>query len=377
VKGAVWAIWTDTWRQSRHQKVYILLVCVLLVVALGAVFLVKVRPSQTGEAVLTMRWEDRPTGGLETAWNKQYRQAVMGGGDEAELQRARANASQARIEQKRLQLEVGGRISQAMPAAERTALSQRLEQARVRADEAGAELARIERRLSTEAQRSADERSVGLSPLEKGVEVWCSRVTLVLLWVVMVGFISTAAGYFPGLMMAGAVDLVLAKPIHRSQLFIGKFLGGLGLSAAALLACDLVLVAGLGLSTGVWHWSVLASLPLTLFSLGLLFALITLLGIVTRSATIALLGGYAYYLIVDTALLGVQAAQSAGLKTRWLDTVAWISRYALPGFSGLRNAAAAAVMHIPSFEWQPVLVATLWLLALLSAGYGLFRRLDF
>jgi ABC-type transport system involved in multi-copper enzyme maturation permease subunit len=377
VKGVVWAIWADTWRQSRHQRVYLLLVCVLLIAALGAVFLVKVRPSQTGDAVLTFRWADRPTAGLETTWDRQYRQAVMGGGSDAELQQARAKASQARVDLKRIQGEVTSSRRQATSAEQERALDERLGQARGRAEEASAELARIERRLGAEAQKLASERATGLSPLEKGVEAWCSRVTVVLLWIVMIGFVSTAAGYFPGLMMAGAIDLVLAKPVHRAQVFIGKYLGGLGLSAAALLTCDLVLIVGLGLSTGVWNWNVLASLPLTVFSLGLLFALIILLGVVTRSATISLLGGYAYYLIVDTALLGVQAAEAAGMKTSWLESVAWISRYALPGFSGLRNAAGAAVMHIPSFEWRPVFVATLWLLALLSAGYGLFRRRDF
>lgn len=249
--------------------------------------------------------------------------------------------------------------------------------ARARAEEATAALERIQKRRSVEAEELMNERSIRLSPLERGVEVWCSKVTVVLLWIVVIGFIFTAAGYFPGLMKAGAIDLVIAKPIHRWQLFIGKYLGGLGLSAAALLASDLALVVGLGLSTGVWNWSVLASLPLTLFSLGLLFALILLIGIATRSATLSLLGGYAYYLVVDSVLLGIQAAQSAGIKARSLESAAWISRYALPGFSGLRNAAAAAVMHIPSFEWRPVVIATLWLLALLSAAYALFRRLDF
>jgi ABC-type transport system involved in multi-copper enzyme maturation permease subunit len=35
------------------------------------------------------------------------------------------------------------------------------------------------------------------------------------------------------------------------------------------------------------------------------------------------------------------------------------------------------VLHIPIFDWQPVLVALVWLLALLAAAYALFRRIDF
>ena len=377
MKGVVWAIWVDTWRQSRHQIVYVLLACTLLAVALGSVFFVTVRSSPEGQPVLTLRWNERPTVGFEALWDKQYRHALAGERIEEQLKQPREDVGRTRMELRQAQREMTRARAQALPNEQQRRLDQRFDEVRMRAQAAAAEFDRIEKRVTSEAQTLVKERSVGLSTLAKGVEVWSSKVTVILLWIVMFGFISTAAEYFPRMMKAGAIDLVVAKPIHRFQVFIGKYLGGLGLCSAALLTSELVLVVGLGISTGVWHWSVLAAFPLTLFSLGLLFALVILIGITTRSTSLSMLGGYAYYVVVDTLLLGIQALNAAGVKSQWLESFAWVSRYAFPGFSGLRNAASAAVVRIPIFEWQPVLVALVWLLVLLAADYALFRRIDF
>jgi ABC-type transport system involved in multi-copper enzyme maturation permease subunit len=378
VKSVVWAIWVDTWRQSRHQVVYVLLACALLAVALGSVFLVKVQPNLEGQPVLTLRWTERPSAGLETRWDRQCRQALAGDRIEAQLRQPSENVSRTRAALGEAQRAMTRARTQTMSVEQQMQVAQRFSEARTHAQEASAEFDRMEKRLSAEAQTLVNERAAGLSALAKGVEVWSSGVTVVLLWIVMFGFISTAAGYFPGMMKAGAIDLVVAKPIHRFQLFIGKYLGGLGLCSAALLTSELVLIVGLGVSTGIWHWSVLAAFPLTLFSLGLLFAVVILIGISTRSTTLSMLGGYAYYVVVDTLLLGIQTLDASGVKIHWLEPVARISRYAFPAFSGLRNAAAAAVVvHIPDFDWQPVLVASVWLIALLAAAYSLFRRIDF
>jgi len=377
MRSVIWAIWLDTWRQSRQQIVYLLLAFALLAVALGSVLLVNVRLNPQGQPMLTLRMQDRPTAGLETIWDQQYRHAVGGERIDAALRLPGEEMRRTHTELRQAQREMTRARSGIAPSAEQASIAQQFDDARERAQKAATDYSRIEKDLEAEVQVQVDSRASGVSALAKGVEVWTSKVTVLFFWIIMFGFISAAAGYFPGMMKAGAIELMVSKPLGRFQLFMGKYLGGLGLCMAALLGSELVLLVGLGISTGIWHWGVLSAFPVTLFSAALLFAVVTLIGIATRSTALSMLGGYAYYAVVDTAIWAIQSLDAAGLRFKWLEQIARVSRWAFPGFARLRTAASAAVLHIPIFDWQPVLVALVWLLALLAAAYALFRRIDF
>jgi hypothetical protein len=122
---------------------------------------------------------------------------------------------------------------------------------------------------------------------------------------------------------------------------------------------------------------VFGAAPVTLFSAALLYAVVAVIGVITRSTVLSLLGGYAYYLVVDTGIQLLQRLDRIGLKLGWLDQTARVSRWIFPAFGRLRDTASAAVLHIPIFEWQPILVGAGWLAGLLGLGYLMFRRIDF
>jgi ABC-type transport system involved in multi-copper enzyme maturation permease subunit/Skp family chaperone for outer membrane proteins len=373
----IWAIWKDTWRQSRQQIVYLLLAFVLLAISIGSVFLVTVRPNLQGQPMLTFRMAEQSVSGLEVIWNQQYRQAMAGERIEAALRAPDEELRRARSDLKNLQRELGRAQRAGNSATDRATIEQQWNQLQERVQKATAERSRIEKEVGAEAQKLVDVRAPAVSPLVKGVEVWTSKITSLLFWIIMFGFISAGAGYFPGMMKAGAIDLIVSKPIGRFQIFMGKYLGGLGLCSAALLGSEIILLVGLGISSGVWHWGLLAAFPLTLFSAALLFAVVMGIGVVTRSTALSMLGGYAYYLVVDTLLLAIQSIGALGLHIKWLEDIGVFVRWTFPIFSRLRNAAAASVLHIPIFEWHPVLIAGVWLLALLAISYTFFRRIDF
>lgn len=373
----IWAIWKDTWRQSRQQVVYLLLAFSLLAISLGSVFAVTVRSNLQGQQVLTFRKAEQSASGLETIWDRELRQAVAGDRIEASLRAPDQEIRRAKTDIKELQRELN-RVQKAGSATpDRTAIEQQWYRARERLQTATAERARIEKEVGAEAQKLVDARAPVVSPLVKGVEVWTSKATSLLFWIIMFGFISAGAGYFPGMMKAGTIDLVVSKPIGRFQIFLGKYLGGLGLCTAALFGSELVLLVGLGISSGVWHWGLLAAFPLTLLSAALLFAVVMGIGVATRSTALSMLGGYAYYLVVDTLILVLQSVGKAGLNIGWIEDIGQFVRWTFPAFSRLRMAASASIMHIPILDWYPVFIAGVWLLAILAGSYTLFRRIDF
>src|SRR5690606_35858166 len=147
-------------------------------------------------------------------------------------------------------------------------------------------LALAEREARTDAKR-------------RGVETLIWAVSFVIYMVSMVLFIAACAGYFPALLEAGAIDIVLAKPLERWKVFFGKYLGGMALFTAALFGAYTLLFVGLGVRTGVWHLAIFRVMPLQVLSAGTLFALIALIGMARGRTAIAMLVGYGYYLIVD------------------------------------------------------------------------------
>jgi ABC-type transport system involved in multi-copper enzyme maturation permease subunit len=123
-------------------------------------------------------------------------------------------------------------------------------------------------------------------------------------WVGIVIAVIITAGFVPGMMQKGTVDLLLVKPISRAMLLIYKYLGGL----CFVLLNAAVLVLGtwiaFGFSTGNWSPWYLASVPVLTFYFAILYAMSMLIGVLTRSPLAAVLitiGVWAFLGVVSYA----------------------------------------------------------------------------
>ena len=115
--------------------------------------------------------------------------------------------------------------------------------------------------------------------LVNGIGAWAT---------VLVGIVVTAF-FIPNMLRKGAVELLLAKPIHRTTLLIFKYLGGMSFmfvnSALVVLGIWLVL----GWRSGVWATGFLLSIFILTFFFAILYAVSALFGVWTRSAIVAIL----------------------------------------------------------------------------------------
>jgi ABC-type transport system involved in multi-copper enzyme maturation permease subunit len=214
--------------------------------------------------------------------------------------------------------------------------------------------------------------------LQKGVQIWLYNYATFLLILSMFGFIAASAGYFPDMVASGAVDILISKPVRRIDLFIGKYLGGMALYAAVAVICYTTVLVGIGIRTGVWHFSLFGALPITLFSVALLYAFVACVGVLTRSSLFALVLAYLFYLVVDTALSILQSTTwFLGSQYDILIQIEDWTGLLYPGFRRLMLASGYAVLDIPLFEVQPLVVGTVWLVALLGIAYAWFRTQDF
>lgn len=325
--GALRAIIADTWRQSRQQVVFLIMLVILALTALTTVGLAHTvqatdEAGASVERVALHGWSASDEL-LTEAWAGLYSRTIM-----AEY------------------MDEGETVD---PFSEE---GQELQQ-------------KLFDFAAVEAQTE---------PKRRGVETLIWGVSLAVYMTSMMLFIAACAGYFPALLETGAVDIVLAKPLERWQIFLGKYLGGMALFTAALLGTYALLFVGLGLRTGVWHPAIFMVMPLQVLSAGTLFALIALLGVIRGSTALAMIVGYGYYLIVDKIMQVLLFAKFG--SEEWQATQKLL-RAGIPNFVSVRDTALMSIINAPAIDWQPVLVMFTWMLLSLGIGYWVFHRRDF
>src|SRR4029453_16703729 len=158
----------------------------------------------------------------------------------------------------------------------------------------------------------------------------------------VLGFESTFSGvlYFVGLFLAlfatahlvprlqekGTIDLYLSRPVGRVPLLRSRYVGGLLLAGANVAymigAIWLIVVA----KTRVSHPRFLLSGAVILFTIAALMAFAFLIGVVTSSTAVSLMGTYAVFFLA--AILSVHdriaAAVSTEFAAKTVQTLYWI-----------------------------------------------------
>jgi ABC-type transport system involved in multi-copper enzyme maturation permease subunit len=104
----------------------------------------------------------------------------------------------------------------------------------------------------------------------------------------LLALISTA-GMVPEFITGGSIDLFLSKPIGRARLLLTKFAAGLLFAALQVGLFTAAAYFVIGLRTGAWDASIFIAVPLVTLVFSYLFAVCTLLGLLTRSTLAALL----------------------------------------------------------------------------------------
>jgi len=97
------------------------------------------------------------------------------------------------------------------------------------------------------------------------------------------------AFFIPNMLHKGTVDLLLARPIHRTTLLAYKFLGGL----TFMLVNTAIVLAGLwfvlGLQSGIWINGLWLCILIFTFQFAIFYAISTLMAVLTRSPIVAIL----------------------------------------------------------------------------------------
>ena len=111
---------------------------------------------------------------------------------------------------------------------------------------------------------------------------------LVLVW---------TAGFVPTFLEPSAASVLLAKPLARWQLLLGKYLGVLTFVAFQVVLFVVLTWLALGVRTRVWEATYLWSIPLLLLQFAIFYSFSVLLGVITRSTVACVFGSALFWLL--------------------------------------------------------------------------------
>lgn len=327
----------DTWQQSKQQGVFIFMLAMMVLLLAISVALPKTFHSASGEKQFGLVVIDRPINYFSQQWIDVYADSL--------------NLSDA---------------TESLDASDFTM-------------EEFIEKRREQRLLNRQKEQQAVDIASSLSSYQRAVEYYLYVVMGVMFTLTMFLFIAACSGYFPALLSSGAVDIVLSKPISRFKIYIAKYIGGVALYSSAILIFSALLFVGIGLRTGIWHGRIFYCAPLMIFTAMVLYGILSLIGTLTKSSTMAVLLGFIFYALIDSSIAILLSFQSvfAQFGWAWLNTLCSVLRTVLPNFDILKDQAVISVLNVPAFQVQPFVVSFLWLVGSVGLGYWVFARRDY
>ena len=105
------------------------------------------------------------------------------------------------------------------------------------------------------------------------------------------------AGFLPTFLEASAASVLLAKPVGRWQLLVGKYLGVLTFVGFQVVLFVVLTWFALGLRTSVWDMTYWWCIPLLLLQFAVLYSFSVLLAVTTRSTVACVFGSLLFWLL--------------------------------------------------------------------------------
>ncbi len=183
------------------------------------------------------------------------------------------------------------------------------------------------------------------------------------------------AGLVPNMLEKGNIDWILARPISRFQLLLGRYLGGVSIVSFNIL----YLIVGswliLSFKTGYWQPQFVYASILIILPFAVLFAVMVFLGVAFQNSAISIMG--AYLMIFFSPMLYQREKAYALLSKKIYQLILDGLYYLSAPIFETGEIMKRIIFHEAVTDWQPLVH-----LVLLAPGYfalatWLFYRKDF
>jgi ABC-type transport system involved in multi-copper enzyme maturation permease subunit len=200
-------------------------------------------------------------------------------------------------------------------------------------------------------------------------------IAMVLYFAGMALSVFASAGLVSAVFEPGRIELLLSKPVSRTHLLLGRYVGNVLVVAANVF----YLVFGswiiFGLKTGVWGWAFPVSSLCTIFTFSVLLAFIVLLGVLWDSSAVAIMATFG--IMIVTPILQQRHTIERLLSSEWSRDVVRVAYYILPKTSEISKIIWSLNLHAPIESWMPVWSTALFGAVVLALGLWRFQRRTF
>ncbi len=188
--------------------------------------------------------------------------------------------------------------------------------------------------------------------------------------------IFASAGLVPILLEPGRIGLLLSKPVSRTMLLIGRYVGNVLIVALNHTYLILSIWLILGGKTGIWDRRFLWAILISVFMFAVLLCVVVLIGVVFESAALSIMASVALMLI--SSLLAQLDWSIRLLASEWSRQL-WLALYwMLPKVYDLGAAMKQIILYDRTADWlTPVWTSALFGLVALAAAIQIFRKRDF
>lgn len=212
--------------------------------------------------------------------------------------------------------------------------------------------------------------------IQRFVNTSYSWVSIVLyIWGTLLA-VFASAGLVPSVLEAGRISLLLSKPITRTKLLLGRYLGNLSvvtLNHVYLIGSVWLII---GIKTKIWEPRFLLAIPISIFIFAVLLCVVVLIGVISESAALSVMLAVALMLI--STILAQYGNVVKLLSSEWSRQL-WMAFYwIVPKVYDLGVAMKQLILYDRQADWlSPVWTSAAFGIAILSTAVWVFRRRDF
>lgn len=184
-----------------------------------------------------------------------------------------------------------------------------------------------------------------------------------------------SAGLIPSVLEPGRIELLLSKPVSRTHILLGRYVGNVLVVASNVAFLVLGVWTILGVKTGIWSPSFLISIATTVFVFAVLLSVVVLIGVLFESAALATMVTVA--LMIMSPILAQTSTMLKLLSSEWSRQIWRTLYYALPKVYDLGKMTLDAIQDRTFVGYMPIWTSALFGVVVLSGALWIFSRRDF
>jgi ABC-type transport system involved in multi-copper enzyme maturation permease subunit len=184
-----------------------------------------------------------------------------------------------------------------------------------------------------------------------------------------------SSGLVPSVLEPGRIELLLSKPLSRTHLLLGRFLGNVLLVTLNSTYLVLGVWVILGAKTGIWSPAFLIAIATTTFIFAVLLSVVVLIGVTLESAAAATMITVA--LMIISPILAQTQLMMRLLSSEWSRDLWRTLYYVFPKVYELGKITLDAIQSGAFAGFTAIWTSALFGIAMLGAALWIFQRRDF